>query len=467
MHFSSSTVVEKALGYSSMIRETDVAIIGGGVTGLVTAHECRKNNLSFSLWESDTLGGLIRTESLDGFTLECGPNVLLEKPALKNLLIELGLEDSRTFPPKYRQYVWYNGRAKEVPKSPAAFIKTPLLSPSSKLRLLKNLFRRGVLTSSLEDESVKDFFARICGEELPNNLIAPVIQGIFGGRGEELSARSLFPALWEKAREDKSLLQFGPKGKKSKTIVLRGGMKTLIERLLAEVSPEELIEERVELVEPRRDGYYLRGQNGKVQFARRVIVTTSGRNSARFLPFLKDSTQEMLRELTYAPIVVVHCSAPDVGNFPRDAFGVLFPPNSCPPLLGVMFNSLLFPHVSPGKEELITVCLGGVTHPEALMLSESEIHSLVENILCKECGIPSSKVLKITRWERAIPQLVVGHHRYVAALREAEEGFPGMVFSGVDCGGVGVGDRVLAGLEGVKRVLRKPLLVPESIASGF
>ncbi len=56
----------------------DVVIVGGGIAGLATAYELHKLNVPFVLLErANRLGGVIRTERVDGFTLEAGPDALL------------------------------------------------------------------------------------------------------------------------------------------------------------------------------------------------------------------------------------------------------------------------------------------------------------------------------------------------------------------------------------------------------
>ena len=53
----------------------DVAIIGGGITGLAAAFELAVRGVSFALLEaSGRVGGLIRTERIDGFTIDAGPD---------------------------------------------------------------------------------------------------------------------------------------------------------------------------------------------------------------------------------------------------------------------------------------------------------------------------------------------------------------------------------------------------------
>src|SRR5689334_7106082 len=70
-----------------------IAIIGGGITGLAAAFELTSRHVPFVLFEaSKRLGGLIRTEHVDGFTIEAGPDSMLaQNPAAMELCDALGL----------------------------------------------------------------------------------------------------------------------------------------------------------------------------------------------------------------------------------------------------------------------------------------------------------------------------------------------------------------------------------------
>ena len=49
------------------------AIVGGGISGLAAAYELHRQGEPFLLFErADRLGGLIRTDRVDGFTLDAG-----------------------------------------------------------------------------------------------------------------------------------------------------------------------------------------------------------------------------------------------------------------------------------------------------------------------------------------------------------------------------------------------------------
>src|SRR6187399_3302817 len=78
-----------------------IIVIGGGITGLAAAHrlmELRREHPAapelLLLEAGEHLGGVIRTERRDGFTLEVGPDSFItDKPWAMALCRRLGLED--------------------------------------------------------------------------------------------------------------------------------------------------------------------------------------------------------------------------------------------------------------------------------------------------------------------------------------------------------------------------------------
>ena len=56
------------------------AIIGGGIAGLAAAYELTKVGERPYLIEPQHIGGVITSEKIQGYTLETGPNVLVERP---------------------------------------------------------------------------------------------------------------------------------------------------------------------------------------------------------------------------------------------------------------------------------------------------------------------------------------------------------------------------------------------------
>ena len=72
-----------------------IAIVGGGISGLSAAYYLSKAGHDCTLIEaSPRLGGVIRTEHVEGCVVEAGPDSFLaQKPWALELIRELGLED--------------------------------------------------------------------------------------------------------------------------------------------------------------------------------------------------------------------------------------------------------------------------------------------------------------------------------------------------------------------------------------
>jgi oxygen-dependent protoporphyrinogen oxidase len=186
------------------------AVIGGGIAGLVATYELVKAGYRPVVIEPGAFGGMIRTLSLDGFTLEQGPNVLVERAAMAELLSDLGIKDKVRYPAinPYGQFVWCRGRPMKVPSGLLEFLASPLFSWSTKLALPYRLCKRGLLKPKAEDLSVLAFFTPLLGERSVRDVLDPVLKGIYGGDVEELSARMIFPGLWEAATQGLSLIGY-------------------------------------------------------------------------------------------------------------------------------------------------------------------------------------------------------------------------------------------------------------------
>jgi oxygen-dependent protoporphyrinogen oxidase len=436
------------------------AVLGGGIAGLTAAYELVKAGERPYLIEPGPIGGMIRSISHDGFTLEAGPNVLVERPDLKTLLEELDLLGEACYPqiPQYGQYVWYRGRACKVPSGPLPLVGTPLFSLGAKLMLPLKVLLPGILPWSRPDCSVFDFFSPLIGIRAVNALLDPVLKGIYGGDVSELSARTLFPGLWQAAREGRSIVGYMRSrsgGGKPPILVMRGGIQTLADRLWQKIEQHvTLVPRKVERIVPTAGKRYTLMLAGAAPIeVDGCVVTTAGPQSAPLVGYFGEELSDALVNLRRAGLVVVHLKVPRSEPLIPGAFGVLFPGGMPEDLLGVMFNSMLFPHMAPKDSHLLTVVLGGAqagerSYDQALL--RSRIPQLLQSLL----GIKDITWLSMTEWPAAIPQFVVGHHMVVERLDECERAHPGIVFAGVDRGGVGVSDRIRIAREAVKRFRR-------------
>jgi oxygen-dependent protoporphyrinogen oxidase len=433
-------------------------VIGAGIAGLVAAHELVKAGVETTIIEPGPIGGMIHTESTGGFTLECGPNVLVERPELLDLLRELGLEGEIRYPSvmPYGQYVWHEGEPCLVPKSLMQLAKSPLFSWGFKVSLPLKLLKRGLLKPVAEDESVLQFFSRLLGERTTKILLDPVLKGIYGGNVEDLSARSIFPKLWDAASAGKSLAQYMKERKGAgapRTVVINGGMQTVTDTLWERLSGKvRVVAAAASTLSPLGGGgYKVTTTKGEEITGERVVVTASGKRLVRLTETLEPQTAELMRTTPYATLAVVHLAVPRTEPLIPKAFGVLFPRGMPEHFLGVMFNSIIFPHVAPPDKHVLTVVLGGAQAGK-FSPSEEVLTKNIPRLVEKLMKLPMTEWLGAATWPDAIPQLNVGHFRTVAAIDSFEEKFPGVVVASVDRGGVGVSDRIRLAREAVGRL---------------
>jgi oxygen-dependent protoporphyrinogen oxidase len=228
---------------STVSRSPDVTVIGAGITGLTAAYELHKRGVTPVVLEAaSSPGGLIKTDRVDGFTIEAGPDsVLATKPAALDLARELGLGDQilqvRT-PGAFvlrgrRLYRLPSPSRLGLPLSWRALLAYDLLPWPARLRLAQ-----GFLVPSAPppgaDVSVAEFFRTRFGPETVDLIAQPLLGGIHAGDIEQLSMASLFPRLLE---EKKGQPPFYAKTEDSPHLTsspfrsLRGGMATLVDAL--------------------------------------------------------------------------------------------------------------------------------------------------------------------------------------------------------------------------------------------
>ena len=188
-----------------------VMIVGGGITGLSAAYYLQKEIKEKSLpieiklvEASNRVGGVIATVKKDGFVIEKGPDsIIARKKSGLNLIEELGLKDKVISNTAGKSYILVNGKLHTMPEGSFMGIPTKvtpfafsgLFSPAGKIRAAADfILPKG---KPQTDQSLGKFFRRRLGNEVVENLIEPLLSGIYAGDIDDLSLMALFPNFYQ------------------------------------------------------------------------------------------------------------------------------------------------------------------------------------------------------------------------------------------------------------------------------
>src|SRR5437763_12584417 len=197
-----------------------IAIVGGGISGLAAAYALEEErgagaSVDYVLYESSPrLGGVLRTEHINGCVVEAGPDSFItEKPWAADLCRSLGIGDQLigSNDSDRKTYILTKGRLVEMPDGlmfmvPTKILPTglsPLFSWKTKLRMTQGLFHPRRATD--HDESVAAFVERHYGSEVVGRLADPLLSGVYGGEAARLSVRAVLPRFAEMERTHGSL----------------------------------------------------------------------------------------------------------------------------------------------------------------------------------------------------------------------------------------------------------------------
>jgi oxygen-dependent protoporphyrinogen oxidase len=446
-----------------------VVVIGGGLSGLATAHAVIREanregrSLRLTLLEASArLGGNIHTERRDGFVIESGPDAfVVTRPQALHLCEELGLGARliETLPENRRVYVLRRGKLVSmpdglvlgIPSRIRPFLRSPLLSMSGKLRALREVVERSVDAGG--DISVGEFLERRFGREMVDVVLEPLLGGIYAGDAYRLSLRSTFPDWFKERGRGASLLSAAraeQKGKarqaapRSPFRSLDSGMGELIDALARSIGGGVVrLETAVKAIAREGRNYRVILADGELE-ADQVVVALPSRIAAQLLATCDAELARDLGLIEYVSTATV-CFAYQRSQIvhPLDAVGFLVPKSEGRRITGGTFISSKWPARAPSDCALLRAFVGGAHDETTPVLEDAELIALVRGELEGLLGIRGApRFAKVFRYPKASPQPHVGHADRVARIRARLETLPGLHVIGNAYDGVGIPDCV-------------------------
>ena len=231
-----------------------VVIVGGGISGLVTAYRLRQRlgpsaRLTV-LEQSPRLGGKLRTVDLDDVPTDVGAEAfVVRNPSAARLVEELGL--SIVHPTSASATIRAGGSTAGLPRR--TFLGVPAGPDAVRDVLSADAVARVAAESSLpslslpddEDASVGVLLAERLGREVVDHLVEPLLGGVYAGRADLLGLRATMGPLVAALNEKGSLTAAAdslapPLDAPRKPVfgALPGGMRTLVDALAERAKAE-------------------------------------------------------------------------------------------------------------------------------------------------------------------------------------------------------------------------------------
>jgi oxygen-dependent protoporphyrinogen oxidase len=171
-----------------------------------------------------------------------------------------------------------------------------------------------------------------------------------------------------------------------------------------------------------------------------VVLAGGAGESARIVEGLDEDLASVLRGIPSAPLAVV-CLGYEETRLPRplDGFGFLIPRGQGPRILGVLWDSSVYPDRAPPGRVLLRAMIGGAHDEGALALDDPALLGVVRKDLKATMGLDADPALvRIFRHPRGIPQYTVGHLDRLARAEARLERHPGIYLAGSAYRGVAI-----------------------------
>ena len=464
-----------------------IVVVGGGITGLATAHrliELGQKNVTL-IEASSRLGGTIQTEHRDGFLIERGPDSFIsEKPYAITLAQRLGLESQliQTNENHRRSFIVRNGRLRPVPEgfqllAPSRlwpFLTSDIFSLKGKVRMAADLFLPRRIRHGINDESLASFVRRRLGEEALERMAQPMVGGIYTADPETLSLRATLPRFLDMEDQHRSLIiamlrqknakQSGTSGARySLFLSFDKGMQVLVDAL-AQIKADIRLNTRVERLQLDDRTWTITTNTGEQLEADAVCLAVPAYVAAPLLKDINEPLAATLKGFKYASTATINFAYERSAiEHPLDGFGFVVPLIENRSLIACTFSNVKFSGRAPHGHVLLRAFAGGALQPEIFELDEFEMVARVEADLRDLLRITAKPLFtEVTKWERSMPQYMVGHQIRLIEIEVFTGKTPGLALAGNSYQGAGIPDCIRSGQSAAESIISylKPAPTP-------
>lgn len=320
---------------------------------------------------------------------DLGPRTFRGAPQVKRLAKELGLSLVEASPEAKTRYIFWNGKLHSVPPK-----KSQLFSPIGRV-MLGALFRDLFTSAYPGDETIGAFARRRFGKKAAELFFDPLVKGVFAGDLDRLSIQECLPKIKEWEREKGSVVRGMGKKAPEKLFTIEGGTGALTTALAENL--DVVYDTRVTAI--YKDG----------------VETTKGPMMADYvisalpvsaLQKIESPYKALFSTIETVSLTVVNFTLPKTISLPS-AFGYLVPRLEKSEILGMVFDSQIFPNNE--KVHRLT----------AMLENCNDVEGKLTRSLKKHLGIEiKPTIAHVKEWREIMPQYTPGHSEKIALLEE-------------------------------------------------
>ncbi|XP_034029826.1 protoporphyrinogen oxidase [Thalassophryne amazonica] len=475
-----------------------VAVIGGGIGGLAASYYLSKvpQITKVVLLESTGRygGWLSSTRTSDGAVFEHGPRGIRPVgPAGHNTLnLVEDLDLTKEILPvtshhvaSKNRYLFVNKQLYRMPSGISGVFRTvpPFSRPLITHAVMEMLRKKG----NGEDESIHSFVSRRLGKELADIVADAFCRGVFAGDSKKLSIQACFPSVFDAEQRAGSVILGMLLGSGPSPAVSPG---SLAQRAMKESWAQWSLSRGMEALPEAMTDYLAQG--GRVQLHKQApvkhICPSTGSPSweihvedetvlvdhivsavpakvlSSVLPSCCQLLIEHLRQISTVTVAVVNLEY-EGSVVPAPGFGHLVPSSEDRGVLGVVYDSLVFPQHNrqTGQTTRLTVMMGGAWFQEVFgdpdQVPVEHLRTVATRAVQCHLGIstmPSWSHVAVQK--DCIPQYHVGHRHRVESIRNyiRTNRLP-LSLVGASYEGVSVSDVIFSGRTAVEELCGRRL----------
>ena len=424
----------------------DVVVIGGGISGLATAHDLMQRGLDVQLLERQVrTGGNAISERFDGFLMEHGPSTFnASVPEAVDQIAALGLlDEAYDLGPNVKQrYLRDAGNLTGIAASPMGFFKSDYLSLKARIRMVfEGLIPRN---KTNQEESIHSFVARRFGAEFADKVMDPMAAGIFMGESKQLSINAAFPKLVEMEQTLGSITRGVLRAKRGSEpgrhlYSWGGGIGTIPDMFSRQLGACVRTGVTVTGLVKTANGFLVNTTAGRLD-ARCVVLAVQPHVASGLLENLDPIGASTTAEIaTPAVNVAFFGFRRDQVQHPLDGLGFLTTKDKNCILSGAQFASTMYPGRAPDGFVSISAYAGGARNPELTAMPEADLVEQMHQELAETLGIKGAPVVsRLRRWALGLPQYTIGHTARQKVFSQTPQRVEGLFLTGNYTGGVSV-----------------------------